>query len=126
MTTKKISLNELRTLVKQIIKEEVNNESQIKQNINKLSEKDLGWSTQPNIGLSIQFDWDNVDENLLQTQLLNLIKKVNPNVDLEKKKMSLSRGLYELNDRLYSASQKSFSVERGLKDFFEQNLQIFI
>lgn len=96
-------------------------------NINNLDDSDLGWSKDPNKGLSIYFDWDDVDEDLLLTQLLNLIKKVNPNADLGGKKQSLmgSNILANFNAKLYSASQRSFSAIRGLKDYFEDNLQIF-
>ena len=94
-----------------------------------LEDADIGWSNNPNKGLSIAFDWDNVDEELLLTQILNLIKKVNPNADLGKKKQSLldskSNILADFNSKLYSASQKSFSAFRGLKDYFIDNLQIF-
>jgi hypothetical protein len=124
MATKKITLNELRTLVKQIIKEEINNvDLQLKKNIDNLSDNDLQWSTNPNIGLAIQYD--DVNEELLKTQLLNLIKKVNPNVDVERKREGISFRFNELSDNLYSATQKSFSDVRGLKDFFEDNLQLF-
>ena len=96
-------------------------------NINNLDDSDLGWSKDPNKGLSIYFDWDDVDEDLLLTQLLNLIKKVNPNADLGGKKQSLMGRniLANFNAKLYSASQRSFSAIRGLKDYFEDNLQIF-
>ena len=124
MATKKITLNELRTLVKQIVKEEINNvDLQLKKNIDNLSDNDLQWSTNPNIGLAIQYD--DVNEELLKTQLLNLIKKVNPNVDVERKREGISFRFNELSDNLYSATQKSFSVARGLKNFFEDNLQLF-
>jgi hypothetical protein len=124
MATKKITLNELRTLVKQIVKEEINNvDLQLKKNIDNLSDNDLQWSTNPNIGLAIQYD--DVNEELLKTQLLNLIKKVNPNVDVERKREGISFRFNELSDNLYSATQKSFSAVRGLKDFFEDNLQLF-
>jgi len=124
MTTKKITLNELRSIVRRIIKEETDNiDLQLKQNINNLSDNDLHWSTNPNMGLAIQYD--DVDEELLKTQLLNLIKKVNPNVDIERKREGISFRFYELSDNLYSATQKSFSVARGLKNFFEDNLQLF-
>ena len=94
-----------------------------------LEDADIGWSNNPNKGLSIAFDWDNVDEDLLLTQILNLIKKVNPNADLGKKKQSLvdtkSNILANFNSKLYSASQRSFSAFRGLKDYFIDNLEIF-
>lgn len=94
-----------------------------------LEDADIGWSNDPNKGLSIAFDWDNVDEDLLLKQILNLIKKVNPKADLVKKKQSLldnkSNILANFNSKLYSASQRSFSASRGLKDYFIDNLETF-
>jgi hypothetical protein len=107
-----------------IITENISDE-ELKKNINDLTVKDLGWSKDPENGLNISYNFDDVDEELLITQLLNLIKKINPNADLEKKKLSFSRDLAEFNDKLHSASNKSFSVESGLKDYFKDNLSIF-
>jgi hypothetical protein len=99
----------------------------LKKNIDNLKDSDIHWSKDEENGLSISYNWDDVDEKLLLTQILNLIKKVNPNADLEKKKQSLSGSniLAQLSDKLYAASQKSFSSARGLKDYFEDNLEIF-
>ena len=100
-------------------------DSELEKNINNLTPKDIHWSKDPENGLNIAYNFDDVDEELLITQLLNLIKKVNPNTDLEKKKLSFSRDFAQFNDKLYSASQRSFSVEDGLKDYFKDNLSIF-
>ena len=100
-------------------------DDELEKNIDNLTSKDLGWSKDPENGLNIYYDFDDVDEELLITQLLNLIKKINPNADLEKKKLSFSRDFAQFNDKLYSASQKSFSVESGLKNYFKDNLYIF-
>ena len=100
-------------------------DDKLKTNINNLTSKDLGWSTDKENGLGISYNWDDVDEDLLLTQILNLIKKVNPNADLEKKKLSFSRDFAQFNDKLHSATQKSFSAEAGLKDYFKDNLNIF-
>ena len=97
----------------------------LEKNIDNLKDSDIGWSQDEKNGLSISYNWDDVDEKLLLTQILNLIKKVNPNADLEKKKLSFSRDFAQFNDKLYSASQKSFSAAQGLKDYFEDNLEIF-
>ena len=125
---------------KQIISEEfrrmqklaglINENIDDKELINKienLEDKDLNYSKTPDNGLSIG-NWDDVDEDLLLTQILNLIKKVNPNADLEKKKQSLmgSNTLANFNNKLVSAAWKSFSAARGLKDYFiEDNLEMF-
>ena len=100
-------------------------DNELEKNINNLTAKDLHWSKDPKNGLNISYNFDDVDEELLITQLLNLIKKINPNIDLEKKKLSFSRDFAQFNDKLYSASQRSFSVEDGLKDYFKDNLSIF-
>jgi hypothetical protein len=100
-------------------------DNELEKNINNLTAKDLHWSKDPENGLNISYNFDDVDEELLITQLLNLIKKINPNVDLEKKKLSFSRDFAQFNDKLYSASQRSFSVEDGLKNYFKDNLSIF-
>ena len=100
-------------------------DNELEKNINNLTAKDLHWSKDPENGLNISYNFDDVDEELLITQLLNLIKKINPNIDLEKKKLSFSRDFAQFNDKLYSASQRSFSVEDGLKDYFKDNLSIF-
>jgi hypothetical protein len=100
-------------------------DNELEKNINNLTAKDLHWSKDPENGLNISYNFDDVDEELLITQLLNLIKKINPNADLEKKKLSFSRDFAQFNDELYSASQKSFSAEDGLKNYFKDNLSIF-
>jgi len=107
-----------------IITENISDD-ELEKNINNLTSKDLQWSKDPENGLNISYNFDDVDEELLITQLLNLIKKINPNADLEKKKLSFSRDFAQFNDKLYSASQKSFSSEAGLKDYFKDNLSIF-
>jgi hypothetical protein len=107
-----------------IITENISDD-ELEKNINNLTFKDLQWSEDPENGLNISYNFDDVNEELLITQLLNLIKKINPNVDLEKKKLSFSRDFAQFNDKLYSASQKSFSAEAGLKDYFKDNLSIF-
>ena len=107
-----------------IITENTSDEELVK-NINDLTVKDVGWSKDPENGLNVSYNFDDVDEQLLITQLLNLIKKINPNADLEKKKLSFSRDFAQFNNKLYSAAQKSFSAESGLKKFFKDNLEIF-
>ena len=107
-----------------IITENISDD-ELEKNINNLTSKDVQWSKDPENGLNISYNFDDVDEELLITQLLNLIKKINPNADLEKKKLSFSRDFAQFNDKLYSASQKSFSPEAGLKDYFKDNLSIF-
>ena len=107
-----------------IITENTSDEELVK-NINDLTVKDVGWSKDPENGLNVSYNFDDVDEQLLITQLLNLIKKINPNADLEKKKLSFSRDLAEFNSTLERATKKSFSAEAGLKDYFKDNLSIF-
>ena len=105
---------------------EITSDQDLKNRINNLKDTDLHWSKDPENGLYVSYENDNV--KLLLTQFLNLIKKVNPNLGeeaLEKKKISLSRDLDGFNSKLYAATQKSFSAARGLKDFFEDNLNIF-
>lgn len=118
----------------QIIKEEIRkvlreetvlSDNDLKTNIDNLTASDLSHDE-----LSYYYDWDNVDEDLLLNQILNLIKKVNPTLsdqDLEKKKKSFSGSniLASFNEKLDQASSKSWSAERGLKNFFQDNLQIF-
>ena len=116
----------IREEVRKVLREEsVISDNDLKNNINKLKLSDLDSKA-----LSYQFDWDSVDEDLLLKQILDLIKKVNPTLsdqDLEKKKKSFSGSniLAGFNDKLYNASWRSYSVERGLKDYFEDNLEIF-
>ena len=107
-----------------IITENTSDE-ELEKNINDLTAKDIQWSKDPENGLNISYNFDDVDEELLITQLLNLIKKINPNADLEKKKISFKRDLAQFNDTLQTASNKSFSAEAGLKDYFKDNLSIF-
>ena len=74
-----------------IITENTSDE-ELEKNINDLTAKDIQWSKDPENGLNISYNFDDVDEELLITQLLNLIKKINPNADLEKKKISFKSG----------------------------------
>jgi len=57
--------------------------------------------------------------------LLNVIYEVNPNVDLERKRMSLERALVELIDNLENAQRRGITAFRGVKDFLIDNLQMF-
>jgi hypothetical protein len=107
-----------------IITENISDDELTKK-IDNLTSKDLHWSEDPENGLNFYFNFDDVDEELLLTQLLNLIKKINPNADLEKKKLSFNKDFSQFNDKLNSASQKSFSAESGLKNYFKDNLYIF-
>ena len=118
-------MQQLAGIITENISTENISDDELKERINNLTPKDIHWSKDPENGLDIAYDFDDVDEKLLITQLLNLIKKVNPNTDLEKKKLSFSRDFAQFNDKLYSASQKSFSAENGLKDYFKDNLYIF-
>ena len=118
MATKKITLNELRSIVRQIIKENLD-DTTLKNNLENLPDKDFY-----SISMNVWYDWDDVDEEELLNGILEFIKKVNPDADLDKKKMSLMRALSETNEMLYSAMQKEFSVAYGLKKFFLNNLNI--
>jgi len=100
-------------------------DEELKKNIENLKDNDLHWSKDEENGLSLAYAGSDFDEELLLKQILNLIKKVNPNADLEKKKLSFSRDFAQFHDDLYTASIRSFSVARGLKDYFTDNLQIF-
>lgn len=77
------------------------------------------------VSMVTTYDWDDVDEDKLLDGLLQIIQKVNPQADLEKKKISLKRDLPTLNDKLFAATQKSFSAEQGLKDYFKDNIEMF-
>jgi len=90
-------------------------------NINDLEDEDIySWSR-----LIPHEPYYKGDEEKVMNGLLDVIKKVNPNADFEKKKMSLSRAFDETCENLRNASQKSFSAARGIKDFFEENLSMF-
>lgn len=77
------------------------------------------------ISLNVRFNFEDVEEEKLLDGIVRVIQKVNPDADIEKKKMSLTRDLAGTNEKLNSATQKSFSAFQGLKDYFEDNLEIF-
>ena len=90
------------------------------QNIDKLTEDDIFVITR-----NLPTEFSDGDEEEVMTGLLDIISKVNPGADIEKKKMSLQRALPETMERLKKASWSSFSVARGVKDYFEDNLDMF-
>jgi hypothetical protein len=91
-------------------------EDNIKKNIESLADTDIHT-------VSSYVGWKN-DEAL--EGLLALIKKVNPEADLAKKKMSLERSWEnETSEDIKNAAQKGFSAARGVKNYFLDNLQIF-
>jgi hypothetical protein len=120
----RLTERDLTRLIKSIIKEEMGNEpltdEELIDRINNLEDRDLN-----KITYNVRYDWNDVDEDKLMEGILHIISIVNPNADLEKNRMSLNRGLSELNDRLFRATQKTFSAYRGLKNYFEDNLYMF-
>jgi hypothetical protein len=91
-------------------------DNNIKKNIESLTDADIHT-------VSSYVGWKN---NEALEGLLTLIKKVNPEADLTKKKMSLERAWEnETSEDIKNATQKSFSAARGVKDYFLDNLQIF-
>jgi len=91
-------------------------DNSIKKNIESLTDAEVHT-------VSSYVGWKN-DEAL--EGLLTLIKKVNPEADLTKKKMSLeSAWENETSEDIKNATQKSFSAADGVKAYFLDNLQIF-
>jgi hypothetical protein len=120
----KITLNELRKIVRNILKEGMETESltdkELIDRINNLEESCLN-----KITYNVGYNWDDVDKDKLMEGILSVIKKVNPYADLDKKRMSLNRALSETNNRLYRAVWSSFSAYSGLTDYFKDNLYMF-
>jgi len=120
----RLTERDLTRLIKSIINEEMGNEpltdEELIYRINNLEERDLN-----KITYNVRYDWNDVDEDKLMEGILHIISIVNPDADLEKKRMSLNRGLSELNDRLFRATQKTFSAYRGVMNYFEDNLYMF-
>ena len=92
------------------------NDEELKKNIKALTDSDIHT-------VSSFAGWKN-DEAL--EGLLNLIKKINPEADLEKKKMSLERAWEnETSEEIKNAAMKGFSAASSVRDYFLDNLQIF-
>ena len=91
------------------------------QNISKLTEEDDIFP----ITRNLPSGFSDGDEEKVMTGLLNIISKVNPGADMEKKKISLQRAFIETMEELKKACQRSWSVARGVKDYFEDNLNMF-
>ncbi len=67
---------------------------------------------------------DSGEEKVL-IELLNIIKKVNPNVNIEHKKLSLKRDFGENMEKLYKSALREYSVFTGIKEYFKDNLAMF-
>ena len=79
-------------------------------------------------GINSEYSDYGSDEKVVDA-VLNVIYKVNPNVDLERKRMSLNRALVELIENLesYLSRDKSRCIDaiRCVKDYLIDNLQMF-
>lgn len=73
--------------------------------------------------LPSQYSDGNPDKVLIG--LLNVIKKVNPNANIENKKISLKRAFDETMQDLNKAAWAEHTVTMGVKEYFRNNLQMF-
>ncbi len=96
--------------------------------INKINNLEDGYITSITYSIPSEYSDYGSDEKFVDA-VLNVIYKVSPNVDLERKRMSLSRSLVEFIENLesYLSRDKSRCIDaiRCAKDFLIDNLQMF-
>jgi len=96
--------------------------------INKINNLEDDYITSITYSIPSEYSDYGSDEKVVDA-VLNVIYKVNPNVDLERKRMSLNRALVELIENLesYLSRDKSRCIDaiRCVKDYLIDNLQMF-
>ena len=96
--------------------------------INKINNLEDDYITSITYSIPSEYSDYGSDEKVVDA-VLNVIYKVNPNVDLERKRMSLNRALVEFIENLesYLSRDKSRCIDaiRCAKDFLIDNLQMF-
>jgi hypothetical protein len=104
----------------------IQKEESFKEKINKLEDKDL-----QDISMNVSFNEEDTDKQKVDTAFSKILKKINPDISLDDAKNKvISTNLALDNNKsfyktLYAAAQRSYSVERGLKDYFIDNPEIF-
>ena len=94
--------------------------------VSKLEDKDL-----QDISMNVSFNEEDTDKQKVDTAFSKILKKINPDISLDDAKNKvISTNLALDNNKsfyktLYAAAQRSYSVERGLKDYFIDNPEIF-
>jgi hypothetical protein len=109
----KIKLNELRNLIKKIIKEESENETDISSNIDNLSDNELNLLS---YNVNPEIDGNYTNGITFEDGLEILIKKIVPNVSEE----GLSRVLRnssEHQENLNYSMNRSYSVHSAVREF---------
>ena len=92
------------------------NQKTLEEKIKDLTDKEIHTVTM-NVGLK--------NKEALEA-MLNLIKKVNPEVDIEKKKMSLERSWEnETSEEIKQKAMLGISAASSIRNWFLDNLQIF-
>jgi len=96
--------------------------------INKINNLEDDYITSITYSIPSEYSDYGSDEKFVDA-VLNVIYKVSPNVDLERKRMSLNRALVEFIENLesYLSRDKSRCIDaiRCAKDFLIDNLQMF-
>jgi hypothetical protein len=113
----RLTESDLTRLVRKILKE---NEEVFIERINNLDSRLIHLIT-----MNFPSEYGKYDEEIAFDALIRIIQEVNPNVDIERKKDSLRWDWDNILDSLKRASWRSFSAERGIKDYFLDNLQYF-
>jgi hypothetical protein len=90
-------------------------DNQLIENIENLTEKEIH---------AVTMHVGGEDDKALEG-LLSIIKKVNPQADLEKKKMSLERAWNETSEDIRKTAMKGWSAASSVRKYFLDNLQIF-
>jgi len=106
----------------------IQKEESFEEKINKLEygDKDLR-----GISMNVSFYEKDTDKQKVDTAFSNILKKINPDISLDDAKNKvISTNLALDNDKnfyktLWAATQRSYSVEQGLKDYFIDNPEIF-
>ena len=113
----RLTENDLTRLVRRVINE---NKETFIERINDLDSRLIHLIT-----MNFPSEYGKYDEEIAFDALIRIIQEVNPNVDIERKKEALRWDWSDILDSLKRASWRGFSAERGIKDYFEDNLQFF-
>ena len=107
-------------LIEEMLKEEEVDDKTLLDNIDDLLDYDIHPITS-----ILPSQYSDGDPEKVLTGLLNIIKKVNPNANIENKKISLQRAFDETMQELSKASWAKHTVTMGVKEYFRNNLQMF-
>jgi hypothetical protein len=104
-------------LFEELLKEEEVDDKTLIDNINKLLDHDLD-PISPS-------EYRESGPKKVFAELLKIIKRVNPNANIENKKLSLQLEFNQTMETIYKAALREYSVFSGIREYFRNNLQMF-